>query len=187
MKNVFKELYDTFFYYCYELKYTIRNFKIGIKNLWNYRRIIYNDKQWDYSFIYDLLEFKIQYQLNWLLTSKNVYCQQVDNIIKLKRLLKLLSLIKQDYYSDEVHKYLKTDLFFINDDFDDINFNEIGSNIIEDNLDEYFIKNRKVHNLYSDQILNRRLLAYKIAKHKHDRLRDLFFKMLSNDIEGFWD
>jgi hypothetical protein len=179
MSNL-KNMLESMLYYYDELRYLIRNFKIGIKNLWDYKRIIYNDRQWDYNFIYDLLEFKLQYQLNWLLTSKNVYCQQDTNIIKLKRLLKLLSLIKQNYYSDELYKYLKTD-FLLND------LNEIESNVIEDNLDEYFIKNRKVHNLYSDQILNRRLLAYKIVQHKEDRLRDIFFKMLSNDIGYLWD
>ena len=40
--------------------------KNGIKNLWNYKSVIWNDRWYDYSFIIKLLEFKLKDTIkNW--------------------------------------------------------------------------------------------------------------------------
>jgi hypothetical protein len=34
------------------------NIKYGVKNLWRYRKVIWNDRDWDYAFLLNLVEFK---------------------------------------------------------------------------------------------------------------------------------
>jgi hypothetical protein len=34
------------------------NIKYGVKNLWRYRKVIWNDRDWDYAFLLYLVEFK---------------------------------------------------------------------------------------------------------------------------------
>ena len=42
------------------------NIKNGIKNLWTYRKVIWNDRWYDYSYIFKLLEFKLKDTIkNW--------------------------------------------------------------------------------------------------------------------------
>lgn len=42
------------------------NIKNGVKNFWKYRSVIWNDRWYDYSYIFKLLEFKIKDTLdNW--------------------------------------------------------------------------------------------------------------------------
>ena len=49
-----------FIFDCY---YNIKN---GIKNLWKYRKVIWNDRWYDYSYIFKLLEFKLKDTIkNW--------------------------------------------------------------------------------------------------------------------------
>ena len=42
------------------------NIKNGIKNFWTYRKVIWNDRWYDYSYIFKLLEFKLKDAIeNW--------------------------------------------------------------------------------------------------------------------------
>lgn len=49
--------------FIFDVLYNIKN---GIKNLWTYKSVIWNDRWYDYSFIIKLLEFKLKYTIkNW--------------------------------------------------------------------------------------------------------------------------
>lgn len=38
----------------------LRNVKYGLQNLWKWKRIIYTDRDWDWAFLYTLIEFKLE-------------------------------------------------------------------------------------------------------------------------------
>ncbi len=49
--------------FIFDVLYNIKN---GIKNLWTYKSIIWNDRWYDYSYIFKLLEFKLKDTIkNW--------------------------------------------------------------------------------------------------------------------------
>ena len=49
--------------FIFDILYNIKN---GIKNLWTYKSIIWNDRWYDYSYIFKLLEFKLKDTIkNW--------------------------------------------------------------------------------------------------------------------------
>ena len=49
--------------YIFDLWYNLKN---GIKNLWKYRNIIWKDRWYDYSYIIELLKFKLKDNIkNW--------------------------------------------------------------------------------------------------------------------------
>lgn len=44
----------------------IYNIKNGIKNFWNYRKVIWNDRWYDYQYIFFIIEFKLKDTIkNW--------------------------------------------------------------------------------------------------------------------------
>lgn len=44
----------------------IYNIKYGIKNFWKYRKVIWNDRWYDYQYIFYILEFKLRDTIkNW--------------------------------------------------------------------------------------------------------------------------
>lgn len=51
------------------MRHFLYNLKYGIKNLFKYFKIIWNDRHWDYSFILILLKFKLE-------TIKNSYSKK---------------------------------------------------------------------------------------------------------------
>lgn len=38
----------------------LRDIKRGISNLWKWRKIIYRDRDWDWAYMYELLEYKMR-------------------------------------------------------------------------------------------------------------------------------
>jgi hypothetical protein len=44
------------------MKYRINKFITGIKNLWKWKKVIYQDRDWDYWFIYQILKTKLKFQ-----------------------------------------------------------------------------------------------------------------------------
>ena len=66
------------------------NIKNGIKNFWTYRKVIWNDRWYDYSYIFKLLEFKLKDTIkNW---DKAHY---VGSEFTKKRMIVLLSRIEE--------------------------------------------------------------------------------------------
>ena len=67
-KRIFKNLTEDIKYWynnliIFDMFYNIKN---GIKNLWIYKSIIWNDRWYDYSYIFKILEFKLEQNIkNW--------------------------------------------------------------------------------------------------------------------------
>ena len=67
-KRIFKNIIEDIKYWynnliIFDMFYNIKN---GIKNLWIYKSIIWNDRWYDYSYIFKILEFKLEQNIkNW--------------------------------------------------------------------------------------------------------------------------
>lgn len=85
-------------------KKMIRDIKDGISNFWKYRKIIWNDRWWDYGFTLKLIRFKLNDNIqNWD-KSHYVGC----NFTK-KRMIVLLKRI--DEFEDKIEEL--QNLYFI--------------------------------------------------------------------------
>lgn len=76
-----------------QLFYYYRKFKQGIENLFYYFKVIWNDRQWDYEFLYNLELRKVQKMIQWWSSGNNVTNEK--NVLRDLRiceyLLKVLS------------------------------------------------------------------------------------------------
>ena len=67
-KRIFKNIIEDIKYwysnlFLFDMFYNIKN---GIKNLWTYKSVIWNDRWYDYSYIFKILEFKLEQNIkNW--------------------------------------------------------------------------------------------------------------------------
>ena len=67
-KRRFKNLTEDIRYwynnlFIFTLYYNIKN---GLRNLWTYKSVIWNDRWYDYSYIFNILEFKLEQNIkNW--------------------------------------------------------------------------------------------------------------------------
>lgn len=42
-----------------KIKDTLRNIKYGLQNFWKYKGLIWNDRDWDWVYLYRMMEFKL--------------------------------------------------------------------------------------------------------------------------------
>jgi len=87
-----------------DIKYFLKNIKYeyfiepieGIKNFWKYKKVIYRDRWYDYSFLIDLLEVKIKdMRDNWK------YAHYVDSEKEQETLNTLCNLIDEYNYIND--------------------------------------------------------------------------------------
>ena len=75
------------------MKQYYRKFKQGIENLIYYFKVIWNDRQWDYTFFYHLELKKVQKMIKWWSSGDNVTSEK--NVLRdlriCEHLLKVLS------------------------------------------------------------------------------------------------
>lgn len=164
---------------------TIKRFFRKLTNLIDWLPVIWNDYPYDYSSIYTILDKKLNKMLVFF-ESGNVW--QSDESLKptikeLKLVISLLDKIREDFYGLEYMEYLEEDMEFIPIENDDCY--ELEFKLKKDNLDEYF-KKYHVKNIPTD-FTERKKLAIQISRKKEEQCKRLFFKLLNDKIERWWD
>lgn len=85
------------------IDHTLDNIKLGVKNYWRWRKIIWVDKQWDQGYLLTLLEFKLKLMEEYFRTS-NITVDNDKNAVNIKRCVDLLKRINEDNYHEEAFK-----------------------------------------------------------------------------------
>lgn len=96
-------------YTVYNIKYKIKTIVNGISNLYRWRKTIYHDRDWDYTYIYEILKTKLKFQAEYLLK----HGHHVNSAKDAKQILECIDLIdkvQNEYYIDEALKKEKWDL-----------------------------------------------------------------------------
>lgn len=108
--NIYEEtLEDLDFNYRHYIKYPITEFLDGMYNFWKYRKVIYKDRWWDYCFMADWFEAKLQdMHDNW---DKSIYVDSEKEKEKLSELLGYLKTMKNYELTDKENEEAK-DKFF---------------------------------------------------------------------------
>ena len=149
--------------------FRIRNFYQSIINLIDWFPIIWKDKNWDYTHIYDILEFKLRRQAKYIGKNNNHTMTNKDarNMLICAN---LISKIKDEYYDTEYLDY----------DFDD-----------------YFKKYKRVYdeiikggiNIFNQplDINDKQQIAWTMGYRIQAKAERLLYKILKENIKSWWD
>lgn len=175
-------------------KHIPRNIKQGIKNIIYWLPIIWKDRNYDHTFIYEILKHKLTSQANYIGGKKRHTRAQQDT----RRMLicaKLLQKIQDDAYATEYLDYVETTHWF-EDVEDKPGYSTWESATVWENYDDYF----KKYPLVYKRIMNgetifslegreddKQVIAMNIAHLNHQRAHKLLFKIIEENIEGWWD
>jgi len=86
-------------YFLDSIKYSIKSVYNGIKNFWKWKKIIWNDRWYDYSFLDEIIRFKLTNMKNhW--RKDTHYVGDWDERLLLERLVEILDEI--DYIENEM-------------------------------------------------------------------------------------
>jgi hypothetical protein len=166
-------------------RYYHRNFIQGIKNLWNWFPVIWKDRDWDQSFIYEVLIHKLEKQANYI--EQREWHTEAKRDAEKMRLCALLARIQQeDLYSLEYLDYLDQDFEFIPTDETEEWFT-MESTTTRDDLVDYLYKYRHQHKLIDKTDKDNHHIAMEISHNNQERSRKLLFKIMEENIGRWWD
>lgn len=170
-------------------------FLTGCKNLIKWFPVIWRDRDWDNSFIYEIIKVKLNNQAGYI-GSHNRH-QRAKRDAELMRLTsRLIERCQDDYYDSEFMDYHESKVNWL-DVEGRVGLKELDLELISENFDEYFKKYPRQYkrvmsgeiDLYKKPIeeKDKQLIAMEIAHENQDRCRKLVFKILESRIEGWWD
>jgi hypothetical protein len=169
----------------YDGRYLHRNFITGVKNLWNWFPVIWKDRDWDQTFIYEVLIHKLEKQAKYI--GERDFHTRAQRDAELMLLCARLARIQQeDLYMMEYMEYLDQDFEFIPTDETEEYFT-MESTVTRDDLIDYFYKYRSQYKLIDKTYKDNHHIAIEIARNNQDRSRKLLFKIMEENIEGWWD
>jgi hypothetical protein len=172
----------------------INAFVRGVKNLIKWGPTIYNDYNWDYRSIYDVLYKKIELLRKNIVQNNRHTGVEADNFW-MTLSLNLINKVKDEEYTTEYFDYIDKDFSF--DKIDKVDQNggnlyEMNTTVISDNTEEYVKKNPSKVRILSKKFPNfaektNEDKAMLISRYKQDQAKKLLFRIIETKIEYWWD
>jgi hypothetical protein len=191
--NFFRRIY---LWWVHDGKYYHKYFKQGVKNIWYWFPIIWKDRDWDDHYIFEILQHKLTAQANYIGRRDRHTRAQLD-AKRMRLCVKLINKVQEEDYAMEYQDYHRDRVWFT--DCEDTPGSSLyNSEEVWEKYDEYFAKYPLIYKRVMkgegvftlngrDESDMKRIIAMNIAHLNHDRARKLLFKIMEQNIEGWWD
>jgi hypothetical protein len=190
--------------YWSKIGYKVRGFFTSVGNLIKWFPVIWKDRDWDDHYIFEVFKFKLEKQAKYI-KEKGFHTNSDLDAKRMMLCVKLMEKVQEEFYVMEYMDYEDKDFFFVptGDDIEDV----LGGYYMEtllkkENLNDFFKKyplvykkivtDKKYHifkidneDLTSYDVKSR--IALNIGRYNHERARKLLFKILSENIESWWN
>lgn len=169
--------------------YTIYN---GVKNLIKWFKIVWKDRDYDQSFIFDVLKFKIENTANYT-ESRKWFVGWENEVSRMRTCVKLIQRVQDDFYNMEHMDFEDIKFTFVPTEDKDENgdcYYTMESETLRDELEDYF---KKYPNTYKKVVkkngeeLPSHLMAAQIGRMNHEKAKKLLFNILNKHIEHWWE
>lgn len=177
------------------MRHRIRNIKIRIFNILRWIPVIWRDKDWDHTFIYEILRFKLQNQAEYLAKHDRHQCSK-RNAEKIMTCVRLIERIKEGYYESEYMDYHYSNL--ISEPIEgDTELYSLHVEYVWQNHGEFLKKypnmvrrvlkkqNKSMRSIRGETA--KRKLAQEVSRENAKRAKRLLFNIIHDDIDGWWD
>jgi hypothetical protein len=175
-------------------RYMHRSFITGVKNLWYWLPIIWKDRNWDDHYIFEILIHKLKAQSKYI-GERDIHTRAKRDSEVMMTCVRLMKKVQEEFYSMEYMDYHKTKHWFEPCE-DREGYSTWESKLLEENFDDYFAKYPLIYKrvMAGEGVFKRdereddkQIIAMNIAHINHDRARKLLFKIMEENIEGWWD
>lgn len=177
-------------------KYYHKYFKQGVKNIIYWFPIIWKDRNWDGHYIFEILQHKLKAQADYI-GRRDFHTRAQLDAKRMRLCVKLIKKVQEEDYTMEYMDYAKDRVWFTPCE-DRPDLHQYNSEEVWEKYDEYFkkypliykrvLKGEGVFTLNGrDESDMKKVIAQNIAHLNHDRARKLLFKIMEENIEGWWD
>jgi hypothetical protein len=189
--NLFKRVYN---WWRWDGQYLPKEIKRGIQKIWYWLPIIWKDRDWDGHYIFEVMKHKLQAQAKYI-GDRDFHTRAQLDAKRMRLCVKLMQKIQDEDYTMEYMEYHKDRVWFT-DCEDRPGSSLMNSEPVWEKFDDYF----KKYPLIYKRVMNgegvfglegreddKHVIAMNIAHMNHDRARKLLFKIMEENIEGWWD
>jgi hypothetical protein len=177
-------------------KYYHKYFKQGVKNIVHWFPVIWKDRDWDGHYIFEILQHKLVAQANYI-GKRDFHTRAQLDAKRMRLCVKLIKKVQEEDYTMEYMDYAK-DRHWFTDCEDRPGSSLWNSEEVWEKYDEYFKKYPLIYKkvMKGEGVFTldgrseadiKRVIAMNIAHLNHDRARKLLFKIMEENIEGWWD
>ena len=177
-------------------KYYHKFFIQGVKNISYWFPVIWKDRDWDGHYIFEILQHKLVAQANYI-GKRDFHTRAQLDAKRMRLCVKLIKKVQEEDYTMEYMDYAKDRVWFTPCE-DREGSSLYNSEEVWEKYDEYFKKYPLVYKrvLKGEGVFTlngrndsdmKRVIAQNIAHLNHDRARKLLFKIMEENIEGWWD
>jgi hypothetical protein len=165
--------------------YKIKQFFRRLYNLYRWAPIIWKDQDWDHSYIYEILKFKLKNQAEYIGGKDRHNTAKRDAEIMML-CVRLIDKVQNDYYGNEYFNYHTLESVFTpSKEFP--NMQEWDVIETSEHFDDYFKKYPLIYRMVPDLKAPKGEIAFRIAKINEERAHKLLFTILKNNIRKWWD
>ena len=173
-------------------KYIIKEFIRGIKSVWYWLPIIWKDRNWDYRYIYTILQHKLKAQSAYI-GSRDIHTRAKRDAELMMTCVRLIEKIEEEFYSMEYMEYEKVKHWF--EPAEKEGYSTWESRQLGENFNDYFAKYPLIYKrvlngegwLKVEDEKDKHRNASNIAHINQDRAKKLLFKIMEQNIEKWWD
>jgi len=177
-------------------QYYHKYFKQGVKNIWYWFPIIWKDRHWDDHYIFEVLKHKLKAQAKYI-GDKDRHTRAQQDAKRMRLCVKLIQLVQDEPYGTEYMDYHKYRVWFT-DCEDRPGSSLYNDETISENFDDYFKKYPLIYKRVMkgegpftldgrDEADMKKIIAMNISHINQKRAQDLLFKIMNENINGWWD
>ena len=170
------------------LHWRIRYFLTGCRNLIKWAPTIYHDRGWDGNFILKMLQKKIEYQREYLVSENRHTRVDIDNR-DMTLVLNLIERVREEYYQLECMDYWHSEMIF-GEVPDKPELKSIDILTKSERYDEFLSKYpssvRGVVKEHGEQDDKQRLCLL-VSYYNHNKANKLLFRILEERLAYWWD
>ena len=170
----------------FEGRYYHKDFQNGVKNLIRWFPIIWRDRDWDTSYIWNLYIQKLKFQSKYISTENRHTTAKRDAEVMIT-CVRLMERIENSYYASEFMDYHKSLYNWI--DCDHPGSKELDIVELSENYKDYFAKYPLLYKTLLKQYpdVDKKGIAIRMSRENHKRAKRLLFSIMEQSIEKWWD
>ena len=201
--NRLRDLLDTIYdkVYWKPIGWRIKEFRSSVNKLIRWFPIIWKDRDWDDHYIWEIMKNKLRWQAKYI-GDRDFHTRAAMDAKRMRLCVNLIDKVQDEFYSSEYMDYHESKWDFL-DIPDKPGYKELDMQTTSENFDDYF---KKYPLVYKKVLVDKKLqifgieardgetevdakqrIAMNIGYYNHNRARKLLFKIMEENIEGWWD
>jgi hypothetical protein len=170
-----------------KLNWRIRYFITGCKNIIRWIPTLYHDRDWDHSYIFTILQKKIEHQREEITYANRHTGVDRDNR-DMTIVLNLIERVKEEYYNTEYLDYEESKISFTPVE-ENPNLNQLNLTVNNESYDDFLKKYpSSVRSVLKEKDkISKRDLCFYVSKHNQEKAHNLLFKILKERMRWWWD